>query len=257
MSFSFFDSHCHFDFDIFDHDRELLWQDCLSYELKHLLIPGVSPLQWNKARALAKQYQGVYMSAGLHPWWVGSANLPNRQQWQSYLDDPDCVALGECGLDRMVETPLDLQLEVFEQHLQMAVDLAMPLIIHVRQTHNEILRYLKRYRPPKGGIIHGFSGSEALAREYWQLGFYLGVGGSITYERAQKTRRAIKAMPLEALVLETDAPDMPLYGYQGQRNTPLRVLEVARSLAQLRGCPLDHLARQTTANAKYVFSIPN
>jgi len=257
MSLTFFDSHCHFDFSVYDERRDNLWRECQQKSIKYLLIPGVEPGQWQTVQTMVEKYSGMLMAAGIHPWWSESAVLPLDEQWLSILQEPYCVAIGECGLDAVIETPLEKQQQLFERHVQMAVDLSKPLIIHVRQTHQQTLQLLKKYRPSCGGVIHGFTGSQELAMQYWRMGFYLGIGGSITYPRANKTRTMAKEMPLEALLLETDAPDMPLQGYQGQANSPLRVIEVAQALAELRQQTLDTIANVTTNNSKHLFGLAN
>ncbi len=253
MSDSLFDTHCHFDFAEFDHQRDALWQQCLQVGIQGLLMPGVEPVQWQKCLGIASQYPGIVMAAGLHPWWVSDNSLPENDEWSRLLAAPACVAIGECGLDASIDTSFEYQVPVFEQHLRMAVDHALPVIIHVRKAHNEMLRLLKRYLPVKGGVIHGFTGSLELAREYWAMGFYVGVGGSITYPRAKKTRETIAHMPLESLLLETDAPDMPPYGLQGKANTPLSLTTIVAELSQLRGQAVSTISEQTTANALGLF----
>ncbi|RYZ90248.1 MAG: TatD family deoxyribonuclease, partial [Moraxellaceae bacterium] len=136
-----------------------------------------------------------------------------------------------------------------------AQDIAMPLIIHCRKAHNELLQQLKHYHFEAGGVIHGFSGSYDMAMQYWSMGFRLGIGGTITYERANKTRQAVKRLPLESLVLETDAPDMPLHGKQGEPNSPVNIIAIAQMLANLRGESLEIIAAQTTLNAQQLFKI--
>ncbi len=249
-----FDSHCHFDFAAFDLQREQIWQQCVEQNISRMLIPGTEPAQWPVASNIARTHQGVVMSAGIHPWWVSAAGSRLPQDL-SILDEPHCVAIGECGLDQAIDTPFERQVHIFEQHIHLAIERDMPLIVHVRQAHNDTIRLLKQYRPPKGGVIHGFSGSYELAKTYWQLGFYLGIGGSITYPRANKTREMVKAMPLESLVLETDAPDMPLYGFQGQANTPLKLIDVAQELSVLKSESLNIIAATTTHNAMSLFSV--
>ncbi len=123
------------------------------------------------------------------------------------------------------------------------------------QPQNETLQLLARLKPAGGGVIHGFTGSLDLARQYWALGFYLGVGGSITYPRANKTRQALASMPLESLLLETDAPDMPLNGFQGTPNSPLKIVNIAQALAALRTETIEDIARQTTENAHQLFNL--
>lgn len=261
----YYDSHCHFDFSEFDDVRHALWQQCHDVGIRRLMIPGVSPSQWQVAEAMVSKYQSaehfpIVMGAGLHPWWVSQAGLPERDRWLATLAKPYCRAVGECGLDGVIETPLSQQLPIFEQHLQVAKECSMPLIIHVRQAHNEMIRCLKRYgfsqsSSSASGVIHGFTGSLELAKEYWNMGFYLGVGGSITYPRAKKTQATIKAMPLESLLLETDAPDMPVYGHQGKANSPVHIVTIAETLAELKECRVETVAEQTMQNGLQLFGL--
>ena len=254
------DSHCHFDFEAFDSHRQSIWQACNTAGIGKLMIPGVEPARSAAAFSIAETYSGIYCSAGLHPWWVGRWLEQNPSgdlaaQLQPFLLHPRCVAIGECGLDGLIDVPLDQQQRLFEQQLQLACERELPVIVHVRKAHNQVLALLQKYRPVRGGVIHGFSGSIELAQCYWQLGFYLGVGGTITYERAHKTRRAVVELPLEALLLETDAPDMPLAGRQGKANSPLYLPEVAQCLARLRDQPLQAVVAQTTKNSQRLFGI--
>jgi TatD DNase family protein len=262
----FFDSHCHFDFAVFDADRELIWRDCNALGLVHLIIPGVAPAQWLTTASLAQQHDGIYVGVGVHPWWIKDgvadqslAQYLNviRQAMHLNIPQEKCVAIGECGLDAVIETPMALQQQVLDVHLQLAQRLRKPLIIHCRKAHNELLIQLKRYDLPAGGVIHGFSGSYELAASYWAMGFRLGIGGTITYERANKTRQAVKQLPLEAILLETDAPDMPINGKQGERNSPIHLVEIAKVLADLRGDALEKIAAQTTVNSRTLFKIDN
>lgn len=256
MTVTLFDSHCHFDFEAFDADRSQVWEHCQSLRLTQLLVPGVSPSQWPRARDLSGQMPGLCWAAGLHPWWL---NEIDGVDWESLLRDAlgqtGCVALGECGLDKLIDTPLDEQEALLERQLELAQTLDLPVILHCVKADNELIRLLKRHSLPRGGVVHGFSGSRQMAETYWGMGFYLGIGGTITYERARKTREAAQSLPLEALLLETDAPDMPLQGHQGERNSPEYLLEVAQTLATLRATSLEEVARQTTENARYLFQV--
>lgn len=272
ITYELIDTHCHFDADEFADKRSALWQACHACGVKKIIIPGVEPKQWQVAAQLSQTYSGIHYAVGIHPWWIekilpdtltqgltqGTA-LADSHDWHISLNDPSaiqhCVAIGECGLDGRITASLAQQQALFELHLQLAQDYEKPLIIHSVKAHAEILHLLKQYRPPKGGVIHAFSGSLQQAQHYWQLGFYLGIGGTITYERAQKTRHAVTHMPLEALVLETDAPYMPLAGHQGEPNRPDYLPTIAQTLAHLRNQPLDIIARQTTHNAKLLFGI--
>lgn len=254
----FIDSHCHFDFDAFAADRDAVWHQCVDAGVGQIIIPGVSVEQWPSLFALVKAEPRWRAAIGVHPWWVaGLAMEPDalRAMLGERAAARNCVAIGECGLDAAAAAPMERQLPVFEAQVRAACELNLPLIVHVHKAHNETLRLLQKWRPPRGGVIHAFSGSEQMALDYWALGFYLGIGGTITYERAAKTRRAVAAVPLESLLLESDAPDMPLSGRQGQRNSPAYLPEIAAALAQLRGQSLEEIARQTRRNTELLFAL--
>jgi TatD DNase family protein len=264
----FFDSHCHFDFIEFNADRAALWQACNAKGITRLLIPGVAPGQWQRAAQLCAGYDGFCYAAGIHPHWIEQqpwfqkdpADLlsePTRDHIAALIQQevvqPACVAVGECGLDKMIATSLDVQQQLLAVHIELANQVHKPLIIHCVRAHNELLALLKKNKANYGGVIHAFSGSYEMAQQYVELGFYLGVGGTVTYERAQKTRAALAKIPLEHLVLETDAPDMPLQGKQGQRNSPEYIPQIAQVLAGLRGLDTAEIAAATWANAMALF----
>lgn len=270
----FFDSHCHFDFVEFNADRAALWQACQAQGITHLLMPGVTPDQWQTAAQLCANHHGLFYAAGIHPYWIeqqpwfqsGNGNmldsairekitaLIHREFLHSRnLNDARCVAVGECGLDKMISIPLALQQQLLVVHIEVANQLQKPLIVHCVKAHNELITLLKKHKPHYGGVIHAFSGSYEIAREYVDLGFYLGVGGTITYERAQKTRAAVAKIPLDWLVLETDAPDMPLQGKQGQHNSPEYIPQIAQVLADLRSVTTQEIASATSRNAMRLF----
>lgn len=251
-----FDSHCHFDFERFDVERERTWSRCRALGVRQLMLPGTEPAQWARAQRLSQTLEGVYFSAGLHPWWLERPREPLwERQLARWLQQPGCLALGECGLDKLIETPMAEQEALLECQLLIAQQCLRPVILHCVKAHNELIRLLKQTPLECGGVVHAFSGSPQIAETYWELGFHLGIGGTITYERARKTRRAVQALPLEALVLETDAPDMPLAGRQGEPNSPEYLPEVARVLSELRAEPLEQVARQTTHNARQLFGL--
>jgi TatD DNase family protein len=264
---SFFDTHCHFDF--LPPPWPALWQQCRDAGLVGLLVPGVSPLQWPLVVDAVRSApdQSVYAALGLHPCYLEQADTPSSaqaltdglraaiEQLRTTSAAAALVAIGECGLDGMIDTPMAEQIVFFEAQLNLARELDLPVVIHARRCHNDMLRCLKHITVPRGGIIHAFSGSVEIAREYARLGYLLGVGGTITYERANKTRNAIAQMPLSTLVLETDAPDMPIAGRQGEPNSPLYLPEIAAVLAQLRGVSKEEVAQHTTLNALQLFGL--
>lgn len=260
----FFDTHCHFDFEDFDKDRETLWATCRSQGIRQMLVPGVQPDQWPRMQRLCANNPGIYYAAGLHPCWL-EGNIESRKRntqlaalseaLRDQLDEQYCIAIGECGLDQYINGDADLQEAVLSCHLEIAQEFGKPIILHCRRAHNQMLRCLKAFPLKNGGILHAYSGSLEQAEQYWKMGFYLGIGGTITYDRANKTRSAVKKLPPEALVLETDAPDMPLCGQQGERNSPLNIPAIAGILAALRDESVECIARQTTLNAKTLLRI--
>jgi len=284
----FIDTHCHFDFSVFDSDRPEVWKNSQSLGVMAMMIPGVDPDQWACIQRLSCQHDRIYHSVGLHPLWLsswlsesssmdsklaqggwGDARLSDSytehrvnarlecfaSRLHQFTETFGLTALGECGLDKTIAVPLAIQQRFFDYQVELAARKDVPLIIHARKTHNEVLSTLKRFAPDRGGVIHGFSGSLALAERYWSMGVRIGVGGTITYPRAAKTRETVTRLPLEALVLETDAPDMPISGRQGQRNSPERIPDIAALLAQLRGERVEHIARATTDNARRLFGL--
>ncbi|GAB3091998.1 TatD family hydrolase [Aestuariicella hydrocarbonica] len=265
------DSHCHFDFEVFDEERAATLSQCAEIGVDGIIVPGTHPKQWppmlELVVAASTSACGLWAGIGCHPWWVADAAMEEEQESKltehrfkerlsHHLNHPRVVAVGECGLDGSRELSVHEQTPVFEWQLQLADEYRLPLIVHAHKAHNDVLRLLSRYNLPAGGVIHGFSGSLELAQQYWRLGFYLGVGGTITYERAQKTRRALAQMPLDSLLLETDAPDMPLSGFQGQPNSPLQLPRVAECLAALRAESLTQVQNQTRHNTCRLFALP-
>jgi TatD DNase family protein len=234
---AFFDTHCHIDFDEFEGDRNKVLADAAQFNVSHMLVPGVTLAQSGKLLSLENTSDVTFYKAlGLHPYFL------NEHQ----EDDFEClatlakshreslVAIGECGIDRSIDK-LDYQQQLFLQHIELANELSLPLVVHHRKSHDLIAEAFKTLKPQYGGIIHAFSGSAQVANYYVEQGFKLGVGGTITYARAEKTRDVIASMPVENLVLETDAPSMPLYGFQGQRNVPSQIIRVFDVLCELKG----------------------
>lgn len=255
----YIDTHCHLDFDAFA-PAASVWAGCRAAHIRHLIIPSVSSAHWARSCALANSLDGVYFAAGIHPWWMNiDEPLFNEATFHveiaPYLADARCCAIGETGLDATIAFPLDQQIKMLSWHLALAHETDKPIILHSRKTHNDVLRLLKPFVGRLRGVVHGFSGSFDEAMQFYRAGFLLGIGGVVTYPRAAKTRRAVTQLPLEAMVLETDAPDMPLAGFQGQLNSPLQIPAIAKVIAQLRGDTLENIAQSTTANAKKLFKI--
>lgn len=253
----FIDSHCHLDL-ISARSVEQTITQAQQLGVQQFIVPGLSLEQWPTAQLLGEAYPDVHWAAGIHPWWLASVTdqASARQQLLAWAEKPGCVAVGETGLDLHKSIPIGQQMEWLDIHFQVAIDVDKPLIVHNVKAHNPLQALIARYQGQVRGVIHGFSGSLDLAQWYWQRGFYLGVGGVITYPRAKKTRASLAAMPLQALLLETDSPDMPLMGQQGRENSPANITTIARSLAQLRAQTIDEVARATSANTRQLFNLP-
>lgn len=261
----FFDSHCHFDFPEFDADRTDVWLAAQSVGVKAMVMPGVYPQQWERLMDISLAVPGFNWAFGIHPCWIHQVPVDAdslrryETQIETYLaalperERHRCVAIGECGLDKTIDLPLSTQLDIFNWHVDLANRLHKPLIVHSLKTHNELISLCKKNKPRYGGVVHAFSGSYETAMQLINLGFYLGAGGVITYERAQKTRATFARVPLEMIVLETDAPDMPPSGRQGMRNTSQAIPLIAQALADLRGISVNEVAHATWNNTNRLF----
>lgn len=260
--YSFIDTHCHFDFPVFsDLDKEL--SVAQEAGIRKIVIPATQQLGWNNLQSLSTQHPELYYSLGLHPYFLDHHSESSLEQLDEALTHRGvkCVAVGECGLDFMLEKRLlteqniQKQYQLFDGQLQLATKYELPLILHARKSHDKILQRLRNKPRLKGGVIHAFSGSLQQAMEYVALGFYIGVGGVITYDRASKTRLTISDLPLNALVLETDAPDMPVSGFQGQPNHPAQLAIIFESLCLLRNEQKSEIAEQLWRNSCRLFDI--
>lgn len=249
------DSHCHLDLPAFKDDVDDVIARSEKAGVVRFLVPGTTPKGWQRQSVLRQRYPQVDIAFGLHPYFDTSMQTKSLDALNEWLYDAhkDAVAIGEIGLDATVSTPIKTQQYIFTQQLQLAKEYQLPVILHHRKTHHLLHASLKQENFEGGGIIHAFSGSQQEAEKYIERGFLLGVGGTITYDRATKTRRVLASVPLSSLVLETDSPDMPVAGYQGQRNTPERLLDITNALASLLDTGPEQIIQQTTDNYHRLF----
>ncbi len=243
MGRRFVDAHCHFDFSVFDGKRAEVLEQCREQGLTHLVMPGVSPGNWERLRHLCDHFPSLWFAPGIHPWWVEQVRDEALEELERFLQEghPRLVGIGECGLDRL-HGELARQYPWFEGQIALAEHYGLPLLIHSVRTHDEVAQLLRRRGYSGRALIHGFSGSLQQAERFVSRGFRIGVGGVITYARANKTRNAISALPLEALVLETDAPDMPPQGIAKGQNSPLNLSINFAALCELRSEQPDEIA---------------
>ncbi|WP_100656350.1 TatD family hydrolase [Alteromonas flava] len=253
------DSHCHLDFAVFDADREAIIQHAIDAGVERFLVPGTEARRWPALLAFG-QHPKIDIALGLHPYFLTQASMPELRNALDSLrmllaDHQDSVsAIGECGLDAVIDCSMATQIEIFDAQIQLANEINKPLIIHARKTHHLIAERLSANRFAQRGIIHGFSGSIELATSYLERGFLLGIGGTITYPRGNKTRETIKALGLSAIVLETDSPDMPLHGCQGERNTPSQTARIAECVAEILSVSVGEVCQRTTQNYLTLFA---
>lgn len=257
------DTHCHLDFQAFDHDRNEVIDKCVKGGMEYIILPGVNSDNWPTLRSLCASNPFFYYAAGVHPWQVcaqrssGLSQEALQQELAQHFENTRCVAVGETGLDKLHasdESAWAQQLEMFTIHCNFAKQYQLPLIIHNVRAHQEVFNALKK-TPNVSGVIHAFNGSKEIAQQFVKHGFYLGAGGAITYPRAKKTREAFLCTDLKHIVLETDAPSMPLCGQQGQRNSPQYLINIARALAEIKGISLQEVREVTTQNAKRLFGL--
>lgn len=252
-----FDSHCHLDFPLFETDFSHILQSAQHVGVKRFLIPSVGPENWSRVAELSSQHPEIYYALGLHPYFLKADYTLYQTQLMARLDarPTRCVAIGECGLDFAIKVDPALQEEALQWQFELARQYGLPVILHCRKAHNRLIQMVKVANLPKGGVLHAFSGSYEQGMEWVRLGFSLGIGGTITYPRANKTRQAVAKLPLEHLLLETDAPDMPLNGYQGVVNTPSQIVNILTILCELRNQTKQTVASQLWKNSNSLFSI--
>lgn len=247
------DSHCHFDFPQFDHDREQHWQFLQRMNCVGLVIPGVSASTWPKLIGICNNKPWVY-ALGLHPYFLDQHQLDERKETDIEKLKNAClhnnpVAIGEFGLDFMLdESTFIQQKQLCQQQFQLAQQLKLPVILHVRKAYDEIAAMVRRLGFKQGGIIHAFSGSVQQGEALIKLGFKLGIGGAISHERASKLRKTVAQLPLEHLVLETDSPDMQPAFLSGDRNTPVSIPLLAQIIASLKHCSLAEVCHISNGN---------
>jgi len=261
----FTDSHCHLDFDDFSNCLQKLLTMCAEQGIHQIIVPSITPNNWQNVLSLCcspslTKVNKLHACLGIHPWFLNDLTENHLQDLSQivakYKDN--IIAIGEAGIDGVIAKEQDnlaQQQYFFDYQIALAQQYDLPIIVHHRRSHPEVIASLKKTKLNRAGIIHAFSGSYQQACQYIDLGFKLGVGGTITYERAKKTLKALKKVPASSLVLETDAPSMPLANYQGEVNSPLRLVDVFNSLVKLREEPAEQLAETIENTVTALFKL--
>ena len=258
------DTHCHLDAAEFDADRDAVRHAAHVAGVGHIVIPAVERRHWREVIDLAHRHGDSY-ALGIHPLYTPNAQASDIAALREILlevrDDPHLVAVGEIGLDFFVPgLDADKQIWFYEQQIQVACDFGLPVILHVRKSSDRLLKTL-RAKPVVGGIAHAFNGSLQQAKVFMDLDFKLGFGGAVTYGRALKLREMAATLPLESIVMETDAPDIQPHwiyttaeeralGVPQGRNSPAELPQIAHEVAVLRGISPEALAQATAQNAR-------
>ena len=250
------DSHSHFDDPEFDPDRDAALARARDAGVMRQIIPAIALSNFEKVRALCAADKGLFAAYGLHPMLLAEHEPSHIDALARWIEREKPVALGECGLDFFIEgLDHDAQRDYFERQLALAKDFDLPVILHARRAFDDVAAALRRIGGLRG-VIHSFSGSEEQAQQFFKLGFHLGIGGPVTYERAKRLRAIVASMPIEWLLLETDSPDQPLSGHRGERNEPAFTAEVLDCIAALRSESRESVAAATTRNGETLFALP-
>lgn len=250
------DSHCHLDASEFDPDRTAVIARAREAGVQAQVVPAVTAASWPKLREVCQQAPGLYPAYGLHPMFLANHRPEHLGQLREWIERERPCAIGECGLDFFVEgLDAEAQQDYFIGQLKLARDFDLPVIVHARRAVDAVIAAIRRIGGLRG-VVHSFPGSPEQAAQLHKLGFLLGLGGPLTYDRAQRLQRLVREMPLEQLLLETDAPDQPDAGIRGQRNEPARLSVIARHVAALRDTDVETVARVTSENARRLFALP-
>jgi len=247
------DSHAHIDDASFASDREAMFRRAHEAGIRHIVVPAIDQASWPGIAELCADHAQALPAYGMHPIYIDQHRPEHIQQLVAWLKTHRAVAVGEIGLDYFLpELDVERQREYFLQQLHVARDFDLPVIVHARRAMDEVTSTMRRIGGLRG-VVHSFSGSLQQAERLWEMGFHLGIGGPVTYERAQRLRHIVATMPTERLLLETDAPDQPGACHRGERNEPSNIVEVLNVIAELRGESPEAIAAATTRNARNLF----
>lgn len=250
------DSHCHLDDERFDDDREEVINSLYENNIEYVINPG-SDLESSKASfELSQIHDQIYACVGTHPHEATFYTTEVEKEYLKMSENKKVVGIGEIGLDYHYDnSPRDIQKDVFIRQIKLAKSLDLPIVIHSRDASGDTLEILKKEASGMKVMLHAFSESLEIMREYLKLGFYISMGGVVTFKNAKKAKEAMKEVPLERLLIETDSPYLTPEPFRGRRNNPTYVKYVAKEIAKLKGISLKEISQITTENAKDFFGI--
>jgi TatD DNase family protein len=258
------DTHCHLDFPLFDPDREAVIEKARKRGVGYIINPGTNLETSQMAVRLSESHPGIFAAVGIHPSEISTWDDQTEKRLWDLLEKTRVVAIGEIGLD-YYHQPIDreAQKELFLNQLGIAAQRGLPVIVHSRNAIEDVFTILSKWHAElireqkplaqRPGVLHSFEGDSIIARDIADLNFYIGIGGPITYNNATKKERLVKEMPLERMMIETDAPFLPPQPFRGQRNEPAHVIYVAEKIASIKNEALAYVSDITTATASYLF----
>ena len=251
-----FDTHAHYDDEQFDEDREDLLASMKDHGIGIIVNVGASLRGCKESVELAEKYPFVYAAVGVHPDHTGDLNHETFLWLKQQSENEKVVAVGEIGLDYYWDNEShDVQKKWFIEQLNLAREKDLPVIIHSREAAADTLEIMKEYAQGLSGIIHCFSYSKEMAAEYVKMGFYIGVGGVVTFKNAKKVKEVVEEVPLERIVLETDCPYLAPTPNRGKRNSSMNLIYVAEEIAKIKGITVEKVIEQTEKNAREVYRL--
>ena len=252
-----FDTHCHLDDEKFDEDREEAYLRMADAGVRRCVCVGSDLATSRRSLAFARAHEGVYAAVGVHPHEAKDAPAGYLDELTRKKKKKKAVALGEIGLDYYYDlSPRDVQKRVMAEQVELAVSLDVPVIFHIRDAHGDMVDFFRSCKRLPAGIIHCFSGSPEIAREYVKMGFYISFAGPLTFKKAPHLQAAAQEVPLDRLLVETDSPYLSPEPKRGRRNEPAHVVYTLTKLAELRGLPVEEMAQITWNNACTLYRIP-
>lgn len=253
----YFDSHAHYNDSQFDEDREELLSDLKNHNVGYIVNIGADMPSSLESIKLAEKYDFIYVSVGVHPHEAKSVKEEDYEQLKKWLENEKVVALGEIGLDYHYDfSPRDIQREVFVRQLKICENITKPVIIHSREACQEVFDIIKSSNVRKG-VVHAYSGSAELAKEYVKLGFYIGIGGVITFKNAKKLIEVVENIPIERILIETDSPYLTPVPFRGTRNNSKYLKEIVEKISEIKQISHKEIEEISFENAKNFFGIKN
>jgi len=251
------DSHAHLDMKQFDSDRDQVIDRALSADVRHIITVGVDIISSRNAVKLTTHYPSIFATTGIHPHNADNANKNDLEQIALIAQQDKIIAIGEIGLDFFRNrSAKQKQIEVFTQQLAIAISLDLPVVIHDREAHTETLNILSSFKKNGlKGVIHCFSGDFNLAKTFINMGYYISIPGTVTFSNASQIQDVARRVPLNRILLETDAPFLAPAPHRGKRNEPSYIIPTAQKIAKLRDISFEEIAHQTSKNVCRLFNL--